>query len=356
MRLRFWRSAASLAAAVFVLEGCNTVREARIAQAETHQSAGEVKFSNPSLKELVAFALTNRPDMAAAELAVEDARLALRQVSSERHLQAGAGSNYGQSTANGSHWSWHEGRGSFSGSVNAELLIYDFGRIDAREAAARESVVAAEEAYCERAWSVFYEVAGAYFTLLQNDALLDVAHTNETECALHLEQAKNLFEAQEAKKLDVLRAELDLSSAKLSAINASNDVKTAVADLFKALGIEADQARREDILPRRENALDDEETVISPSQYPAVEALAKARGANPSLAVLRAKVEVANQGVNFAIADLYPSLSANAAFNFTDPAWNFNWMAAATQTIFVLREIFFVISSVVRIPFSSGYI
>ncbi|MBR1871252.1 MAG: TolC family protein [Kiritimatiellae bacterium] len=322
------------------IAGCETISRARNAQAEVQELANEaaekpkIKFVNPGLKDFLDYALANRPDMEAADLAVEDAELALKEVLAERWIQVGAGASYGQATANGSHWSWREHRGKFNGNVNAELLIYDFGRVDAREAAARESLVAAQETYAEKAWSVFDEVATAYFTLLQNDALLDVARTNEVECALHLDQAQELFDAQEAKKLDVLRAELDLSDAKLRTINASNDVITATAELFKVLGIEADMAAREDVLPVRGDALAEAHTVFAPSEYRTVAALEKARESNPTLKVLRAKVRMAHEGVNYSIADLYPNLTVGAGFNFTDPAWNFNWAADVAQTVF----------------------
>lgn len=322
------------AAAMALAVGCETAKRAREVQKTPPPPLENVRLENASFDDLVAFAVSNRADMVAARLAVEDAILTLREISSERSFQLSGTASYGQSTANDSHFSWHQNRGKANVGVNAELLLVDFGRLDAREASARAAVVAAQQNCASLGWGIFNDVADAYFTLLQNDALQEVAETNVLQCAAHLEQARKLFDVGEAKKLDVLRAELDLSDATLKCINASNDVVTATAGLFKVLGLEAGQAAREDILPRRADALSNYENVFAPSGFTALKALERARLANPDLAVLRARVEAASRQVDYAIADMMPQLSLRAGFNFTDPAWNFSWATDAMWSLF----------------------
>ena len=89
-----------LAASVLgVLTGCETVARARAAQrgvasatndcavAACTNAAPRVELRGGDLYDYVAFALTNRPSLAASRLAVSNAVLALRQVTSDRALQ-----------------------------------------------------------------------------------------------------------------------------------------------------------------------------------------------------------------------------------------------------------------------------
>lgn len=335
--------ALAVAAAAVPFEGCKTIDRARRAQAEQRNAGANVRnearervsLAGMDLAGLVDFAVTNRPDVVEAAIAVIDAKLALVQIAGERAPDVGLSAGYGQQTSNtDNHFSWRQHRGKFSSSVNVELLIYDFGRIDAKEAAAREALVAAQLNLADKTWKVFSEVSAAYFTLLEDDALLEVARTNLASCADHLAQAEELFEAQEAKKLDVLKARLDVSEARLKEISASNTVIAAGAELLNVLGLDPEISSREEILPLRPDSLSASEVVYAPSAYPAIEALIKARESNPSLAVMRAKLRAASAEVDYAIADLMPSLSLGGSFTFTDPTWNFSWAANLVQSLF----------------------
>jgi outer membrane protein TolC len=59
-----------------------------------------------------------------------------------------------------------------------------------------------------------------------------------------------------------------------------------------------------------------------------------ARTNSPAVAVARAKVRAASAQVDYAIADLAPSLSASASLNWTDPLWYWQWGLDAVQSLF----------------------
>ena len=328
-----------------LLAACETLHNAELAKAEVAAAAnplpplsGErVKLAGCQLADFVDFALTNRPEVISAELAVESRLLAITAVKSGKpfmpHLNMSA--NYGQSTANaGSHYSGHNS-GRFNGSTTLEMLLVDFGRYDADFRAACEDLAAAEIALAETRLNVFEEVSTSYFTMLMNDALLDVARTNEWECMNHLTQATNRFENGEAKLLDVLRARLDLSEAVQARISASNDTVTAGAEFLRALGLSADRATREDLVPASETGLDAALKEFELSRMSAVEALAFARTNSPALMVKRAQLRVAANEVDWAVADLFPELKLTSSFNFADPAWNWSWAFGAAQSLFL---------------------
>ena len=118
---------------LLLLAACETVRNADIAKMEVlpaadpvlAKSAERVVLTGFDLADFVDFALTNRPEVISAELAVEDRLMAIRTVESAKpfmpHLTMSA--NYGQSTANsGSRFSWRNS-GRFNGGIGMEMRI-----------------------------------------------------------------------------------------------------------------------------------------------------------------------------------------------------------------------------------------
>ncbi len=340
------RSLMALLAALSVLAGCETVDRARAAQAavagatndvavaSAADAPGRVTLSGSDLHDYAAFAMTNRPSLASARLAVSNAALALVSVTADRALQVNLAGGYSQSTANRTgHFSWHQPRGKGTADVSFDLLLCDFGRIDAREREARERLAAAKRDLEDGEFEVFNEVAEAYFTVLRNDALLAVARTNEFMFAAHLKQSESLFAAGEAKKLDVLKARVDLSDARLLTISASNDVVTAGAEFLRALGLSSDRAARADILAVADDALRVSARVLPVTAYDPVEGLHVARTNAPALMALRAQLRAASARVDYAISDLLPELTLSSAFSFADPAWNWSWGFRAVQSL-----------------------
>ena len=131
------------AAALVCACGCSTIKRARTAQADVAQAADDAKANSKEvthvdlrglrLVDYVAWAMNHRPSIEAAHLAVTNAALELSRVTSDRELQLNLSSGFSQSTANRStHFSWHQDRDQFTSDVSLDLLVYDFGRIDAR--------------------------------------------------------------------------------------------------------------------------------------------------------------------------------------------------------------------------------
>ena len=343
---------AIVALAALVAAGCSTIAAARRAQRAAEPAAsGEassrarVILAGRSLPGLVDFALTNRPAVAYAQLAVEDARLALKALAADAPLASStpwtalaASVSGGYSGVEESSQRLHDAvrthRGNLSAGLSVDLLIWDFGRYGAKAAAQRERVIAAELELGNVGYTVFEEVADAYFTLLENDALLDVARTNEVEFALHLEHAKRRVEAGEAQELDVLKARLDLARAREETLAASNAVITSSAGLACALGLEASHAAREDVLPRAADPLGFVRQGFAATSVSAAEAFAAARTNAPSTRIARARLRAASNAVDAAVADLMPEVSVSATLSWTDPMWALRWGASAVQSLF----------------------
>ena len=335
-----------------VVAGCATVFNAREAQeevlakgqaAESREGIRRIDLRGKSLEQLVDFALTNRPSVTAARLAVDEARLALKSVAADAPLVSstpwtapklsvgGAYSAVSEASASRLGWSTE---GNASAALSLDLLVWDFGRNSAEMNAAAENVLAAELQLTEEGYVVFDDVATAYFAVLEADALLEVARTNEYEYAEHLRQAKDKLEAGEAQRLDVTRARLDLSQAREKTVAASNRVVTAGAELMRALGVSADQGSRDDVMPPQGDLLTSVMRGFAGTFYSVDEAFALARTNAPPMAIARAKLRAASARVDYAVADLLPSVSASASLNWTDPMWLWRWGASASQSLF----------------------
>ena len=146
--------------------GCSTIHSARDAQREVAAKGAEevvaaaqdkVALGACSLPELVEFALTNRPSMISANLAVTDARLALKQIAADAPLVSETPWTAPKLSVSGGHSERSPGstigdldlstEGNPSAALSLELPVWDFGRNAAAAKAQAERVTAAELAH-----------------------------------------------------------------------------------------------------------------------------------------------------------------------------------------------------------------
>ena len=345
-----------LIAALAAVAGCSTLSRARDAQKQVEaKGRGEaaavekVSLKDMRLETLVAFAMTNRPSIVSARLAVEDARLAMKTLATEAPIlsdspwsaaklsvSGGYAETSTQSTMSDHDW---EMSGSPSAAISLDLLIYDFGRYSANAAEQAEKTVAAEQELAEAGFTVFNEVADAYFTFYEKCALLQVALTNQQQYADHLARTTARLEAGEAAKLDVLKARLDLAEARQATVAVSNAVATAGATFMNALGIDVAHGTWEEVLGLDETGIDQVRRGFLASDLDSDAVYQLARTNSPSVAVKRARLRAASHAVDYAVADLMPSVSASGSLAWTDPFWTWKWAASIAKTFQFYRHL-----------------
>lgn len=308
----------------------------------TAEDAVWCDLADYSVREYVDFAMTNRPEVVSASIAVERERAAMKELEADAPLVSTTpwkapkvAASIGRSeSSDRSHHIRGDTHGGASGSLSLNLLVYDFGRHDAKVAKQAESVIAAELQLVKEGYRVFDEVASAYFQLREKDALLAAAKTNEFEYSVHLRRIEDELEVGEAKALDLVRARLDLATACERTVTASNDVIAAVAGFKRALGIEASRSAREEVFAADENPLVWLYRAFPVTACRADAAMDAARTNAPALAVARSRLRAAASQVDYAKADLLPSVNATVSLNWTDPLWYWQWGYSATETIF----------------------
>lgn len=322
---------------IFSLCGCKTVRHARHIQTGTDRLPGESTVTAEqaglasggvlSLAALERIAQTYHPSLLQARQDVEAARLQVAITRSSRFPQVSASGSYTRSTQN----SWGKEtstqmKGSWSGSAGLDLLLYDFGRLDAEEKQARETLIAGEEQLRDTELAVVYDVRTAFFEHRRREHLLHVALESERQYAEHLNEARIMAEVGTRRKYDVTKAEVDLGNARLDVVTASNNLTVAHAELNRALGLAQNPDYR----------LEDAE--LPATVKTADEWMADARVNAPALTVLRARERAASAYVDQTIAELYPefSLGTDAGVsgrNFPF-IWNFSWGLSLVQDLF----------------------
>ena len=347
------RLTASLILVSAFLAGCGTVHRAREAQcalaprgedaAAAADSACRLDFRNASLSELVEFALTNRPSVAAKAIEVHDARLALKTIAADAPVLSGTPWKALSASVSGGHAETtdaitrHEANwntlGNASAVISIDLLLWDFGRYGARAKAQAETVVAAELSLELEAQKVCREVATAWFDFLEMRALLGVALTNRHQYAEHLSRAEERMKAGEANRLDVLKARLDLANAMQSVVTASNRVDTTGAALMQALGADASRGTSDEVFGEDPLGVDSVRRAFTKTTMSVDEAFAFAKTNAPAIRVARARLRAASHSVDYAIADLLPTVSASTSFSWTDPFWYWKWGFSAAQSI-----------------------
>ncbi|MEI7899792.1 MAG: TolC family protein [bacterium] len=318
--------------------GCQTVKQARQAQSTTDRLPGEttVTAAEAGLGKGAPYALTNleqiarsyHPAILQAKQAVESARLQCRMVHSARLPQITASGTYSRNTQNayGRHPSSTEMSGSWSGSLGLDLLLYDFGKLNAQEKQALSALIAAEQQLREAEQGVVYNVRSAFFEQHRVDHLYRVALESEKQYAQHLEEVRTMALVGTRRQYDVTKAEVDWGNARLLVITASNAFVVAHALLSRTLGL-----------------ADNPPFAITESLFPTYlgsvgELMSLARGNAPALAVLRARERAASAYVDQTIAELYPDLSLSPGASFSGRgfpfAWNFSWALHLAQNIF----------------------
>ena len=121
--------------------------------------------------------------------------------------------------------------------LNADLLLFDFGKNKTKVDIARKTYQASEENVQMSINDVIYGVKKAYYSLLFARQQEQVYEDFVKDDAVHLEQANAFYRVGTKAKIDVLTAEYNYGKSKLNLIKAQNNTKLAYANMNNAIGV-----------------------------------------------------------------------------------------------------------------------
>jgi outer membrane protein len=213
--------------------------------------------------------------------------------------------------------------GGYLNSATISQTIYDFGKTSIGVKIQRLNLDSSRSELENVSDQVAFNAKQAYFGVLQAQRNVDVAAEEVNQFQKHLEQARAFYKAGTRPKIDVTKAEVDLSNAKLHLISKENALKVARVELNNAMGVpEAPSYAIEDILSfhRYETTLES--------------AVAQAYESRADLKSLITRKEAAQASLVQARKDYYPTLSGIA--NYSWAGKNFpleeGWSAGITLT------------------------
>ncbi|MBI5361248.1 MAG: TolC family protein [Planctomycetes bacterium] len=321
----------AVASAAVLLLGCASVRAAREAQdpafippgerTVTSAEAGLSKDSVLTLPRAVEIALAYHSSIIQSRQGLLSADKQFADARSSYMPNSDAGVSYRKSDSESG------GNGnSYSASLSLSQWIYDFGKTPAAVRQSYENKLAAEANLQSVSNNICYNVRQAYYNLIKQQSLVKVAEETVNQFVIHLEQTKGLAEVGKRIKYDITKSEVDLGNARISLINAVNDLRIARAVLDNAMGL-ADAPEYKVEEPAGETM-----------EYKFEELYQTALRNQPELAALSARERAASAAVDQAVADLFPSLSMSGSYGLSGSAFPLSWSwslgAALSQTIF----------------------
>ncbi|MFH0810357.1 MAG: TolC family protein [Pseudomonadota bacterium] len=193
----------------------------------------------------------------------------------------------------------------YTAELTAQQTIYDFGRTSNRVSAARDQLEADRQGLAATEADVAFNAKAAYFRVIQAETLLCVAQESLRRLEQHLSQAQALHEVGLRPKIDVTRAQVDLSSGLTDQITQQGSVTVARASLVNAMGV---------MLP-----LDYEvqEIPLSPTCGELAPLVEQALARRPEIKQLQAAVRGLEAQVTAAWSGYLPVLNGSGFYNYS---------------------------------------
>jgi outer membrane protein len=283
-----------------------------------------------TLSRCIETALKSNPAILAATYGADASKNRVNEARSAYYPQIAASGSY--SRVRPAPWSSSAIPGKdqynvYSSSVTLNQNLIDFGKTFSTVDISKYNSESAQANMLNTQDQVILGVKQAYYGVLEAQRNKDVAADVLKQFQLHLDQAQGFYNVGTKAKIDVIKAQVDLSNAKLGLIKADNALKIAWVTLNNAVGVPN--------LPQ--NAVEDN---LSFQPYDVVldSALNRAYENRPDLKSLVAQREASERNISLARTGYYPSLSGNANYNWSDDTTStvnrpWGWSAGVVLTV-----------------------
>ena len=194
----------------------------------------------------------------------------------------------------------------YTSSVDLNQTLFDFGKTPAQVGVRTLEAEAARADLESVTDQIVFKVADAYYGVLWAERNREAYAQTVGQFEQHLQSARKFFEVGVKSKIDVTKAEVDLSQARLELLTADNSLRIAVLKLKNAIGApEAPDFKLRDSPLASEN-------VLSQGQ-----ALQRAYAQRSDLRAAVTRREAAERAVNLARADHYPVINGTVEYGWS---------------------------------------
>jgi outer membrane protein len=197
-----------------------------------------------TLEQALQMAQQKQPQLRQAAASTRAAQARANAARAPLFPQLSASSGYSTSTENGPDadsalsFTSH----SFNSSVDASLLVWDFGQTIDRYRAARVSAEATGQTEQATRLAVDLGVRTAYFNAVAARALVGVAREALANQERHLRQVQGFVDVGRSPQIDLAQVRTDRANAQVQLINAENGYEISKSQLNQAIGIEGSTA------------------------------------------------------------------------------------------------------------------
>ena len=220
--------------------------------------------STINIDQCIEIALKNNPQIKIAESNLELSSSALKinrsSLFPQISLQSGWTNNGGNffvgPTARAANYQ------NFSYGVNAQMLIFDFGKTYSRISAYSSFENAAEKDFISAKQNLILDTYTAYFAYLAAQRIYRVSSEEVNQAKDHLIQAKAFYNVGRSPQFDVLKAQTDVQNANVNLLNAENNIRIARLQLENVLNTKLGNLQLQDNLEIKRDSID-ENTAIS---------------------------------------------------------------------------------------------
>jgi len=214
----------------------------------------------------------------------------------------------------------------YNTGISARQTIFDFGKTSTNVRIQKLNIEASHSDLANTEEKVILNVKQAYYNLLRAKRTRVVAEETIKQFEQHLAQARAFYEVGTKPKFDVTKAEVDLSTARLSQISAENAVRIAWVSLNNAMGVsDAPEYVIEDNLS------------FEKYEISLTAALDNAYANRPELRSIMAKRKASEEAISLARKGYFPFLSGNADWTWAGEGGDFatgdGWNAGVTLSI-----------------------
>jgi outer membrane protein TolC len=203
------------------------------------------------LDALIKLAEANNPLLSAAQEQVNQARAAELQSASKLAPRIGSDLTYNHYGANNPMISTPY-RDTYKAAISLSQVLHSGGSLESSLRASTLQRQAAEANALRTRQTVRNDVRKAYYDLQRARARLAVAEVTLDLAREHLKQVNSLYTHGVVARNEVLRTQVDVSSAELELIQAQNGTRVALSALEKAVGIALSPERVPEVAPGEE--------------------------------------------------------------------------------------------------------
>lgn len=211
---------------------------------------GQVNAASLSLEEAIQLSLANHSTVKIAEWGevkaagvlqeAEAARLPVYTISHNTATTHYYAYEYKTAGVNASYPAYIDN--SYQNQVSMRLPLYSGGKLENAVDQAKMAVTAAGCDTAAARQQLALDTSIAYYNVLQNKVLWEVAQQETDTFAKHLDEAKIRYEAGEVGIADELQSQVELANARQNLIKAENNYKLALVYLCKIVGLPQDSS------------------------------------------------------------------------------------------------------------------